>query len=98
MAIYEIPTLEKATEIMEQAYLTPWAFNPIIFDLDESIDPNDVPTRISRCLSCDLTIWQNLGGYLDYCPRCREDHLQILEEVQMVVQGSVVVYAAWRDY
>ena len=96
MAIYEIPTLEKAVEIMEQAYLTPWAFVPIIFDLYEDIDANDVCTRISQCQCCDLTIWQNLGEYLDECPRCREDIMQELVDVQLVVQGSVVIYTAWR--
>lgn len=97
MAIYEIPTLEKAVEIMEQAYLTPWAFLPIVFDLSEDLDPNDVRTRISRCQSCDLTIHQNLGEYATECPRCKEDHLKVLVEALLVIQGSVVVYTAWRD-
>jgi len=97
MAIYEIPTLEKAVEIMEQACLTPCAFVPIVFDLNEAIDPNDVRTRISQCQSCDLTIHQNFGEYATECPRCGEDHLQVLVEAMLVIQGSVVFYAAWRD-
>jgi hypothetical protein len=97
MAIYQIPTLEKAVEIMEAAYLTPWEYVPIIFDLAEDVIADDVRTRISRCLTCDLTIHQNLGEYLDECPRCFEDHLQELVDVQMVVQRSIVVHTAWRD-
>ena len=85
MAIYEIPTLEKAVEIMEQAYLTPWTFLPITFDLDKSLNPNDVRTRISQCQTCDLTIHQNLGEYLDECPRCGEDHLKLLVGVSLVM-------------
>ncbi len=97
MAIYKIPTLEKAVEIMGQACLTPLAFVPIIFDLNEAIDPNDVPTRISQCQTCDLTIHQDLGVYFDECPRCGEDHLQVLVEVVLVIQGSIVFYASWRE-
>lgn len=96
MAIYEIPTLEKAVEIMEAAYLTPWAFVPIVFDLNEALDPNDVRTRISQCQTCDLTIHQNLGEYRDYCPRCGEDHLKELADVMLVIQGSVVIHTTWR--
>ncbi len=96
MAIYEIPTLEKAVEIMGQAYLTPLAFVPIIFDLNETIDPNDVRTRISQCQSCDLTIHQDLGEYPTECPRCGED-CQVLAEAVLVLQGSVVIYTSWRD-
>ena len=96
MAIYEIPTLEKAMDIMEAAYLAPQEFHPITFDLNEAIDPNDVRTRISQCQSCDLTIHQDLSMYVDECPRCREDHLRELVDVMLVIQGSVVVYAAWR--
>lgn len=95
--IHEIPTLEKAAEIMEQAYLTPWSFTSIIFDLDGTIEPNEICTRISRCLLCDLTIWQNLSEYLDKCPHCLDDHLRVLVEVMLVVQGSVVIHTAWRE-
>ncbi len=97
MAVYEIPTLEKAKEIMDQAYLTPWAFHPIIFDLDESINADDVRTRISQCQRCNLMIRQNLGEYNDYCPRCGEDYPKVLEEVILVIQGSIVVYTVWRN-
>ena len=97
MTIYRIPTLEKAAEIMEQAYLTSWEFIPIVFDLIESIDANDVQTRISRCPTCNRVIYQNLGAYLNECPRCREDHLQVLVDVMLVIQGSIVIYTAWRE-
>ena len=97
MAIYQIPTLEKAVEIMEAAYLTPWEYHPIIFDLAECLDPNDVRTRISQCQCCDLTIPQDLGAYLDECPRCHEDIMRELVDVVLVIQGSVVVYTTWRE-
>ncbi len=96
MAIYKIRTLEKVVEIMEAAYLCPWEYVPIIFDLDEALNPNDVRTRISQCQCCDLIIRQNLGEYLDECPRCREDVMEKLVDVMLVIQGSVVIYTAWR--
>lgn len=97
MAIYRIPTYAEAAEIMDRAYLTPQAFIPIIFDLSENLDANNVYTRISRCQCCDLTIHQNLGEYVDECPRCREEELTTLVEALLIIQGSVVVYTSWRN-
>ncbi len=96
MAIYQIPTLQWGTDITEAAYKHPEEFPTLIFDLDESIIADEVQTRISQCQTCDLTIHQNLGEYFDECPRCGEDHLVELVDVQLVIQGSIVVHTAWR--
>ena len=96
MAIYEIPTYEKAVEIIGQAYLFPWSYHPIIFDVNEDLNPYEVRTRISQCQSCELTMHQNLGEYLDECPRCGEDIMKELVDVSLVIQGSVVISTTWR--
>ena len=98
MAIYSIPTYARAVEIMDAAYLHPCEYNPIIFDLDDYLDPNFVRTRISQCVCCDLTIHQNLGEYLMKCPRCREEEMmKELVDVQLVIQGSKVIHTLWRQ-
>jgi hypothetical protein len=98
MAIYSIPTLAKAQEIMQQAYLYPWSFNPIIFDLDESLDPNDVEVSISKCDKCSAVVHFKLCAENEAeCPRCRESTLRELVVVQLVIQGPVVVSTYWRD-
>jgi hypothetical protein len=100
--ICEIPTLKVAKEIMDAALevhgtLKFDLFHPLIFDLDESIDPNEVETKIIECMTCDLMIHSTLGvDEIDHCPRCGEDHLKTMVDVLLVIQGLVVMYTSWR--
>jgi len=96
MAIYTISTLERVKEIMQEAYLHPATYHPIIFDLNESIDPNDVEVSISRCEKCWNTIHFKLGDYNEAeCPLCSQN-MEELVVVQMIVQGSTVVSTNYR--
>lgn len=95
--ICSIPTIEKAQEIMDAALQNYCMYHPMVFDLNESLDPNDVPVCISRCLSCELTVHFKLGDDNDgECPRCRDSSLVELVQVLLVIQGSVVISTAWR--
>ncbi len=96
MAIYSIKTLAKAQEIMQQAYLYPWSFNPIIFDLDESLDPNDVEVSISKCDKCDAVVHVKLSVENEGFCKC-QGLLKELVVAQLVIQGSVVISTNWRD-
>lgn len=100
--ICEIPTLEKASEIMGDALEIhgtlkfEW-FHPLAFDLDESLDPNEVETKIVKCRTCDLTTHLTLSGRdINYCPHCGGEHLKVMVDVLLVIQGSVVIHTAWR--
>jgi hypothetical protein len=98
MAIYSIRTLADAKKIMREAYLYPWSYNPIIFDLNESLDPNDVEVSISKCDTCDVVVHFKLCADNEAeCPRCQELALRELVVVQLVIQGPVVVSTNWRD-
>ena len=88
-----IQTLEQAEKVMDAALLAYEKFHPLVFDLAESLDPNDVEVTISQCQVCDLTVHYTLGAdQYDVCPRCREGDLRRLVDVLLVVQGSVVVF------
>ena len=71
------------------------AFHTTIFDLDESLDSNDVPTCLSQCRTCDLTVdFKTDQDPVIRCPRCGEEELKVIAVAEMVVQGSVVL---WRE-
>ena len=52
-----IETLKEAKEVMDAALTAhgtlkfDW-FHPLVFDLDESVDANEVETRIVQCMTC----------------------------------------------
>ena len=97
-----ISTLKEAKEVMDAALEAhgtlkfDW-FHPLIFDLDKSVDANDVETRIVQCMYCDLTIHSTLSdGEIEECPRCRQGYLKVMVDVFLVIQGSVVMHTTWR--
>jgi hypothetical protein len=97
MAIYTIRTLVDAEKIMQKAYLYPWPYVPIIFDLNGSLDPNDVEVSISKCDKCDAVVHFKLRDENEAeCPRC-QGSLRELVVVSLVIQGPVVVATNWRD-
>ena len=66
-----------------------------VFDLDESLEPNDIPTRLSKCETCDLTVdFTTDQNPVIKCPRCHEDALKVIASAELVIQGSVVL---WRE-
>jgi len=97
-----IGSLKEAKEVMDAALEAHGTvqfshFHPLIFDLNESVDANEVETRIVQCKTCDLTIHSTLSvDEITHCPRCGEDHLKTMVNVFLVIQGSVVVHSAWR--
>lgn len=97
MAIYEVPTLEKAVEIMDAAYLHFAEYHPIVFDLNESLDPNDVEVSISQCLECTTVARFKLGDDNEgVCPKCSQP-MKELVVVSLIIQGSAVISTAWRE-
>ena len=82
---------------MDAACLNYAEFHPLVFDLDEGLDPNDVEVSISQCETCDLTVHFKLSDDNDgICPRCGERWMKELVAVQLVIQGSVLIHTAWR--
>ena len=71
------------------------AFHTTVFDLDESLDPRDVPTCLSQCKTCDLTVdFKTDQDPVTKCPRCREETLEVIADTEMVIQNSAVL---WRE-
>lgn len=94
MSIHKISTVGKANEIMGAAYLHYAGHHPIIFDLIESLDSNEVPVSINQCEECKRIAWHRLGDDNEgNCPKCSQP-MKKLVVVQLVVQGGVVI---WRE-
>jgi len=101
--IYEIGTLEEAQENLTKAYKADWdefyqMFRPLVFVLDESLDPNEVEVKIRQCDTCDICVHYKLGDgdVSDRCPRCRENALRTMVKVFIVIQGDRVVLSDWE--
>lgn len=65
-----------------------------VFNLDESLDPNDIPTCLSQCKTCDLIVnFKTDQQHTTECPQC-QGVLEVIAIAELIIQGSVVV---WRE-
>lgn len=65
-----------------------------VFVLDEALDPSDVPTCLSQCKMCDLTVdFKTDVDPVTKCPRCGET-LEIIAIAELIIQGVIVI---WRE-
>ena len=98
-----ISTLEEAKEILMDAWRVHEnqefeGYYPLVFVLDESLDPNEVEVKIRQCDTCDICVHYKLGDKVesDRCPRCRENALRAMVKVFIVIQGDRVVLSDWK--
>ncbi len=90
--IHDIQNPTQALAILHEVSM----YTPIdlTFVLDESLDPRDVPTCLSQCKMCDLTVdFKTDVDPVTKCPRCGET-LEIIAIAELIIQGVIVI---WRE-
>jgi hypothetical protein len=93
--IHSIQNSIQALEVLFQGFYVPEGpCRCPVFDLDDSVIPDDISVALYECETCDLTVHLNLGDDpISECPRCREI-LKLVSLAEMVVQGAVVLWRA----
>lgn len=69
---------------------------PPVFDLDENLDPDEIPINVRRCPKC----WHNTRDTLEDvllnrlatdCPECGTRFVKLIS-VELIVQGDEVLF------
>lgn len=64
-----------------------------VFDLDGILDPNEVPTCLSQCETCDLTVdFKTNEDPTNECPRCGEETLEVIAIAKLIIQDAIVLW------
>lgn len=65
----------------------------LVWDLDDWLDHHDVPVRLDKCQDCGKTIVHYPYELIDTkCPHCGKETMELAIEVDMIIQGDIVMY------